>query len=146
MAKWGKVDFEELKQLQKNLEKLQADTDKINADIVKELAARVLREVKQKTPVDTGELRRNWEVGPVVKNGGYYEITVFNPVEYAPYVEYGHRQTPGRYVPAIGKRLKQGWVQGRFMLKISCDDIQSKAPAILEKRLKKELEALFNAK
>ncbi len=23
-----------------------------------------------------------------------------------PYVEYGHRQEPGRYVPAIGKRLK----------------------------------------
>lgn len=144
--KWGKVDFKELKQFQKNLEKMQADTDKINTEIVKELATRVLREVRQKTPVITGELRRNWTVGPVAKNGDYYEITVFNSVDYAQYVEYGHRQTPGRYVPAIGKRLKEGWVQGRFMLKISCDDIQSKAPAIVEKRLKKELEALFNAK
>ena len=29
-------------------------------------------------------------------------------MEYASYVEYGHRQEPGRYVPALGKRLKNG--------------------------------------
>ena len=31
-------------------------------------------------------------------------------VKYAPYVEFGHHQEPGRYVPAIGKRLKVSWV------------------------------------
>ncbi|MEA4972924.1 MAG: HK97 gp10 family phage protein [Candidatus Metalachnospira sp.] len=138
--KWGKVDFKELKQFQKNLEKMRADTDKINTEIVKELAARVLREVKQKTPAVTGELRRNWKVGQAVKKDNYYEVEIYNHVEYAPYVEYGHRQV------AKGKKKVSGWTQGRFMLKISCDDIQSKAPAIVEKRLKKELEALFNAK
>lgn len=32
------------------------------------------------------------------------------------HVEYGHRQTPGRYVPAIGKRLKKDFVPGKKML------------------------------
>lgn len=146
MAKWGKVDIRELKQFQKNLEKMQADADKINTAILKELATRTLRKVISRTPVITGELRRNWTVGSVTKNGGHYEIIIFNPVEYAQYVEYGHRQTPGRYVPAIGKRLKESWVQGRFMLKISCDEMQRLAPSIIEKRLKKELEGLFDVK
>lgn len=33
-------------------------------------------------------------------------------VEYAPYVEFGHHQEPGRYVPAIGKRLVRDFVPG----------------------------------
>jgi hypothetical protein len=47
-------------------------------------------------------------------------------------VEYGHRQTPGRYVPAIGKRLVASWVEGQHFLKISEDELREIAPAILE--------------
>lgn len=39
--------------------------------------------------------------------GDTYVIEVRNDVKYASYVEFGHRQTPGRYVPAIGKCLKK---------------------------------------
>ena len=53
-------------------------------------------------------------------------------VAYAPYVEYGHRQTPGRYVPAIGKRLVKSWVEGQHFLKISEDELQGIAPQILQ--------------
>ena len=62
-----------------------------------------------------------------------------NPVEYASYVEFGHRQQPGRYVPALGKQLKQGWVKGRFMLTISEGEIQDIAPKVIEAKLKKWL-------
>lgn len=79
----------------------------------------------------------------VNKVGDDYVIEIINPVEYASYVEYGHRQTPGRFVPAIGKRLKQGWVEGRFMLTISEDEIRKSAPRILERKLKKYLEGCF---
>lgn len=37
--------------------------------------------------------------------------------EHAPHVEYGHRQTPGRYVPAIGKRLKASFVPGQHFFR-----------------------------
>ena len=43
-------------------------------------------------------------------------VTVYNNTEYAAHVEYGHRQTPGRFVPAIGKRLKKSFVPGKKML------------------------------
>lgn len=79
----------------------------------------------------------------VIKKGDVYTVKVTNPVEYASYVEYGHRQEPGRFVPAIGKRLKAGWVQGQFMLTISEKELQRAAPAIIEKKIAKFLKGVF---
>ena len=42
------------------------------------------------------------------------------PASYAPFVEFGHSQQPGRYVPAIGKRLVASSVAAHpFMGKIA---------------------------
>jgi hypothetical protein len=92
-----------------------------------------------------GHLRRSWTVGEVRKVGDTYEIDVLNPVEYAPYVEFGHRQTPGRYVPALGKPLVKGWVNGKFMLTVSELELQADAPRILINKLKKFMGGAFNA-
>lgn len=89
-----------------------------------------------------GRLRRGWTVGGVIKNGSTYEVEIINPVEYASYVEYGHRQRPGRYVPQIGKTLKRAWVPGRFMLTISERELEVDGPKIIEKRV---MEALKEA-
>lgn len=90
-----------------------------------------------------GTLRHNWTVLfnkiKVQKRGNNYVVELINPTEYASYVEYGHRQEPGRYVPTIGKRLKKGWVEGQFMLTISENEIREQAPGILEKKLNKWL-------
>lgn len=76
---------------------------------------------------------------PIVRSGNLFRIVIVNPVEYASYVEYGHRQTPGRYVPALGKRLKEGWVPGKFMLTISAEEIQRKSSQIIEKFIAQKL-------
>lgn len=89
-----------------------------------------------------GTLRRNWTVSDVRKNGGNYEIEVSNSTEYASYVEYGHRQTPGRYVPAIGKRLKKSWVKGKFMLTISEEELRKEAPAVIKRKISDWLKKL----
>lgn len=89
-----------------------------------------------------GTLRKNWTVSDVRKNGGNYEIEVSNSTEYASYVEFGHRQTPGRFVPAIGKRLKKSWVKGKFMLTISEDELKRQAPAVIEKKITEWLKKL----
>lgn len=60
--------------------------------------------------------------------GDTYVIEIMNPVEYASYVEYGHR-TPG------GK----GWVRGQFMMTISEQELQTMAPQLLERKIKKFL-------
>lgn len=94
-----------------------------------------------------GNLRRNWTIGQVFKNGNLYSVEVINPTHYASYVEYGHRQTPGRFVAVLGKKLKRAWVPGRFMLTISENEIKENMDAILEKKLDSILKKVFgNAK
>lgn len=102
-----------------------------------------------------GTLRRGWTGGKAVKpedyakglkvtrSGQIYVIEVVNPVEYSSYVEFGHRQTPGRYVPALGKTLVKGWVEGKKMLTISEDEIRRDAPRVLTNKLKKKLGECF---
>ena len=87
-----------------------------------------------------GTLRRGWTSGksqsaaafanslPVHHFGDTYVIEVINPVEYASYVEFGHRTAGGN-----------GWVEGRHMLTISEEEIKRDATGILEAKLKKWL-------
>ena len=68
----------------------------------------------------------------VKKIGGSYQITISNPVNYGVYVNYGHRTRGGG-----------GWVDGLFFLEISEKEVQSLAPALLEKRLMELLKGAF---
>ena len=155
MANNGKVEVRDLEIFRHNLEKSLSD-DQIHLFIescAKELAARLLAKVIKRTPVGQyskssgkkgGTLRRGWTNG---KNqaaheyanslkvgcfGGVYVIEIANPVEYAPYVEFGHRTRGGK-----------GWVEGKFMLTISEQEIQADAPRILANKLKKKLGECF---
>ena len=64
--------------------------------------------------------------------GNTYVIEVVNPVEYASYVEFGHRT-----------RNHEGWVEGKFMLTISEQEVQGDAAKILENKLKRKLGEVF---
>ena len=60
--------------------------------------------------------------------------------EYAPNVEYGHRQQAGRYVPAIGKSLDHAWVPGQHFLHKT---VEAKGPifdADLKNRSEEEMQ------
>ncbi len=165
--KWGKVDYRQLEELRDRLEQFQkVDMDAFCTKMAKELAQRLISRARKRTPVGEyetityerkdgssisyndgkqgGTLRNNWKTSQIVYRGGEFRITVYNPLRYASYVEYGHRQTAGRFVPQIGKRLKAGWVEGQFMLKISEEEVQSIAPGLLEKKLNEELRRIFN--
>lgn len=95
-----------------------------------------------------GTLKRGWNVsfegGGVKKNGNTYERVLSNPVYYASYVEYGHRQEPGRFVPQIGRRLKDAWVPGQHFVKKSEQDIQKIAPALIQKKLDEKMKEMLN--
>ena len=91
-------------------------------------------------------MRRNWTISKnVTKQGTTYSIEIINPIEYASYVEYGHRQEVGRYVPAIGKKLVKPWVEGKFMLTISEVEVEALTPKLLQARLNKMLKGKMNA-
>ena len=137
--KRAKVDVKELKAFRDRLDSLAGKTglDAFYRQAAKELAARLLTMVKKRTPVDTGALRRGWTIGEVKAVEGGYEVEVLNPTEYASYVEFGHRT---RLNPEGGR----GWVKGRFMLRISSDELEAMAPKILERKLKKFLSQAVN--
>ena len=82
----------------------------------------------------------------VKKIGSNYQIIITNCMKYASYVEYGHRQQTGRYVPYIGKRLKKSWVNGKFMMTISERELRQEAPNILRKKFDTYLREALNGK
>lgn len=154
MSKWGSVDFKQLKELQKRIERLQKADLKVFCEAVsKELAARLLAKVIKRTPVGQypansgkvgGTLRRGWtgekqqgaaayaQSLPVYQNGNTFTIVVKNPVDYASYVEFGHRTRGGK-----------GWVEGRFMLTKSEMEVEDQAQRIIEKKLMQFLGDIF---
>lgn len=110
----------------------------------KKVGEQGLRLLKSNTPVDSGNLRRNWTAkGPSITSGGW-TIEFINNANYASFVENGHRQTPGRFVPAIGKRLKASWVPGQFFMKKSVSQLQKKIPSMLEPDVVLVLRDLFD--
>jgi hypothetical protein len=168
MAKWGNCDFNKLRDLQNKLNRIQqGDIEKFAEECAKELAARLLAKVIKRTPVgqyptETGKkggtLRRGWtsesereaeltaafgggsaakayaESLKVNKVGNVYQIEIVNPVHYASYAEYGHRT-----------RDHKGWIQGRFMLTISEQELETQSASILERKLMKYLGECFDA-
>ena len=79
----------------------------------------LLRNTKQRTPVDTGQLRRSWEL----EKGDLY-VKLMNRTSYGIYLEYGHRTRGGK-----------SYVEGVYMLKTSFEKT--------EKDFENDLEKLF---
>jgi len=155
VARWGRVDYKQFQDLQKRMERLQeAARHEFFEAAAKELAARLLAKVIKRTPTGQypastgkkgGTLKRGWTGGnksagkafaaelQIIKIGNTYEVEIINPVEYASYVEFGHRT-----------RNHAGWVPGRFMMTISEQEIDAAAPKILEIKLTKYLGEMLN--
>lgn len=148
MGRMGNFNIDGLKKFRDELNKLQ-DPDKFVEACAKELAARLLRMVVKRTPVGEypkssgkkgGTLRRGWtgEKRSSAQNyadsltvhhfGDTYVIEIVNPVEYASYVEYGHRTANHK-----------GWVKGKFMMTVSEQELEKIAPKVLENKIKKYL-------
>ncbi|MFS8534845.1 MAG: HK97 gp10 family phage protein [Limnochordales bacterium] len=131
MPKWGKFDFREFERLAKGLKDLEGRWDQFMEEFLLEMALRAIRRIKKRTPVgETGQLRRKWQVGQVTRQGPYLIVEIVNNTEYASFVEYGHR---------TGKDLTK-WVEGRFMMTISMQEIERELPQYLERRVAKWLQ------
>lgn len=154
-----KVDTRQLKAFSEKLETLSTVQKEVFFhQACNQIGAQYLSIVIPATPVGKGSmdgeghtvgmggtLRRGWSAkAPTIGGGaGGYTVTVENPVEYASYVEYGHRQTPGRYVPAIGKRLVKSWVDGQFFVKKSEQALKPQISPTLEPLLDAYMRTVF---
>ena len=130
MARMGSFNVRGLERLRDRIARV--DYDRFMRQTAMQLAQRLIALTKEKTPTITGNLKRNWSMGTVEKAGNEYIITVSNNVEYASFVEYGHRN-----------RNHTGWVPGRYMLTISENELKEAAPGIIERRMEAFLREVF---
>lgn len=98
---------------------------------VKNVGESYKRNAEANTPVKTGDLRRSWELKGPFFSGTDISVELRNSKNYASFVENGHRQTPGRYVPAIGKKLKASWVPGQHFLQKATKQTSNQIPQLI---------------
>ena len=112
-----------IKGLDKFIISLNDMDDNFNRDLqalVEKHGGKLLRNTKKKTPVDTGQLRRSWEL----EKGDLY-VKLMNRTEYAQFIEWGHRTRGGK-----------SYVEGVYMLKTSFEKTEKKFINDLEKLFK----------
>lgn len=100
---------------------------------IEKMATKLTADVKGDTPVDTGRLRAGWETTGLGGGAGGFTFTILNNVEYAIYVENGHRTRGGG-----------GYVPGRFMLKKNVDALSAGFGTQWQPALDRALEGLFD--
>lgn len=127
----GSFDVRGLEELRNRINRVDYDT--FIKQQTMQLALRLIALTKDKTPKITGNLRRNWSMGTIEKAGNEYRVKVLNPVEYASFVEYGHRN-----------RNHAGWVRGKYMLTISAEELKEAAPGIINSRIERFLREVFH--
>lgn len=127
-------EYREMKQLKQQLIELNKTAHEIHMKVAKRIAQLAIRKVKKMTPVDTGDLRNNWKFF-ILKKGESFIILLYNQLEYASFVENGHR------IVVAGQTV--GWVEGRFMLKITADEMERIAPNMWQKEVDKEMRRIF---
>lgn len=145
MSSFGSVDFSDLEEFADKLNELsKVKVEQFIKDVTIQLGWKLMGKAMKNTPVDTGTLKASWQLTDVKEDGDNYYITLINPMEYASFVEYGHRQEVGRYVPKIRARLKRPWVDGYFFLTKADIEMGQELPKLIETKvrefLKKELD------
>lgn len=130
-------DFHELTDFADNLSDL-TDFHSACESAVKEIAERLHKMLISNTPVDFGTLQAFWQTEEnysymVERKSNGFEVTLVNRAKYALWVNDGHKQRPGRFIPGYwegsrfrydpnadgGMVLKKSWVKGRFFVEIS---------------------------
>ena len=118
------IDLSGFDELLKKTQELQNNVSSLNQTITDDLAQHYLAEAIANTPVGetktspdgkyrsvSEHMRRSWEAERINDS----TVKVLNTASYASYVNDGHRQQPGRFIPVLGKRLTKSFVKGLHM-------------------------------
>lgn len=116
MASLIQVDCNELQEFTKRIKAITKPQKGIKEALLV-VAEQYLRDVTNRTPVKTGDLKRQWAKdnknlsARIVEGNGGYWIEIYNTTEYAAWVENGHR-----IMNEKGGKV-YGWCQGRFFVR-----------------------------
>lgn len=132
------MDYSELRKLADRMNRLEREFDNWMHQFLLSEGMRFLREVRPRTPVDTGDLRSHWQIDGVTRHGDVLQVWFVNSMYYATFVEYGHAK-PYKSGAAPGS---PDWVDGYFMMTVSIEIIQSKMPVRFEQQFQQFLKSL----
>lgn len=112
------VDYKELKKLYEGYASAAEELDEWLKSFLLENAQWLLGQVKDRTPVDTGNLRRNWRITRVYRlSNDKLGFVLANDADYSSYVEYGH-----------ATRNRKKWVEGYYMATVSIAKLDERLP------------------
>lgn len=164
-----KFDLKDFTDFKDSLIKLSqsGDIQAFNKKVVENMASMYVREAKLNTPVgkrsvkfmqhgkiqtkyfNSEHTRQSWRIGKYQLNNTSGKVEVFNTSSYASFLNDGHRQEVGRFLPWIGQskggvmqggRLKKPWVDGAYMHEKAEKALSKNAKRIMEITLKKWIE------
>ncbi|MDU7210975.1 MAG: HK97 gp10 family phage protein [Veillonella sp.] len=164
-----KFDLKDFTDFKDSLIKLSqsGDIQAFNKKVVENMASMYVREAKLNTPVgkrsvkfmqhgkiqtkyfNSEHTRQSWSIGKYQLNNTSGKVEVFNTSSYASFLNDGHRQEVGRFLPWIGQskggvmqggRLKKPWVDGAYMHEKAEKALSKNAKRIMEITLKKWIE------
>lgn len=131
----------------------------VESRAVNKLAAEYLKKAVKHTPdrgvqkiqvagkefiTDSEHMKRSWGAEPARFVAGHgYLAKVYNSASYASYVNDGHRQRVGRFVPILGKRLVEPWVYGKHMAEKATKHTRRISSAVLEAEILRYLKGVF---
>ncbi len=124
-------DYSEFEKFCTNMNRAANQFKDFLEDFLLKNALETLNKTKKRTPVDSGELRRNWEISSVIRKGADLVVYLYNSKEYASYVENGH-----------ATRNREGWVEGYYMATISIEEIERKMPQRFNREFLKFMDSL----
>ena len=115
-------NYSEFEEFINKFNKISIWFNKFLFDFLTQNAIEALEKTKQRTPEDTGLLRKSWEITKVSRKGNELIVYLYNDKEYASYVEMGHSTPNG-----------DGWVEGYYMMTISIEEVARNIPKNFEK-------------
>lgn len=108
------LDYSQFNKLFEQNEELLKRNKQFNEDVITEMAIRIYNQTILRTPVDTGVLRGAWQLGNIQWYSTTVMIPLINNMDYASFVEYGHKTRSGGYVEPV------------FMAKKSIEEVNDK--------------------
>ena len=169
MARQINIDVSEMRQFFEQMGRVQADFKQEMQLWVEALGSDFLKivqdEIKRRNVKDSRLLLNSFEKG---SDGNVWSLTdggltleVGTNVKYAEWVENGHRQQPGRFIPGHwdgegeearfiytpgadeGMVLKQQWVNGKHYFESACRIIEAMMPGYLDAKLNQWMDEYF---
>ncbi len=124
------INYEAIESLTKAFEKAPDLVLKEAKKAVRSVAGILVSEVKANIPYDTHTLQRSYMMSDVSVSGSEVWATVSSNVEYAPYIEYGHR-TVDKNHRTIG--MVKGYFTLRNSTNIARGELKRRSEGIIKK-------------